>query len=375
MIMDDDLQLEAWLRVAAADIAPKKLRQLAEAFEFDARRLLDAGRKAWGDACPDLMLKQAGRLEDSAKIDVTEGMATARRLQANVITFADPAYPANLRPLADAPAVLFVRGELVADDRYAIAIVGSRRASTYGLAISDRFSRELAARGLTIVSGGARGIDTRAHAGALNAGGRTVAFIGSGLDISYPAENRKLFERIATSGQGAVVSEYGFGSTPEPWRFPARNRLISGMTMGTLVIESPIDSGAILTANNAAAQGRDVFAVPGPIETGRNTGSHKLIQEGAKLVQSPQDILDELGLLTLTSTDGSVASASLPPAPSNLDPEQRRILDMLNLQARSVDSLIVESTYAAPMVVGILTMLELKGLARRVPGNSFVRVL
>jgi DNA processing protein len=271
--------------------------------------------------------------------------------------------------------VLFVRGELVADDRYAIAIVGSRRASTYGLAISDRFSRELAARGLTIVSGGARGIDTRAHAGALNAGGRTVAFIGSGLDISYPAENRKLFERIATSGQGAVVSEYGFGSTPEPWRFPARNRLISGMTMGTLVIESPIDSGAILTANNAAAQGRDVFAVPGPIETGRNTGSHKLIQEGAKLVQSPQDILDELGLLTLTSTDGSVASASLPPAPSNLDPEQRRILDMLNLQARSVDSLIVESTYAAPMVVGILTMLELKGLARRVPGNSFVRVL
>lgn len=196
-------------------------------------------------------------------------------------------------------------------------------------------------------------------------------------DISYPAENRKLFDEIASDGKGAVVSEFALGTTPEPWRFPARNRLISGTTLATLVVESPIDSGALITATDAANQGRDVFAVPGPIETGKNAGCHKLIQEGAKLVQSPQDILDELGILTLSAgeEDADTAQGRFLPAPANLAPEQQKVLEMLTLQARHVDSLIAESGYTAPQLTGILTLLEMRGLARRVPGNAFVRVL
>jgi len=277
--------------------------------------------------------------------------------------------------LPDAPPLLYVRGELLADDKFSLAMVGSRRASAYGLSIAERFARELAQRGLTIVSGGARGIDTRAHRGALDAGGRTIAYIGCGLDVNYPAENKRLFEEIA-GGHGAVVTEFALGTTPEPWRFPARNRLISGTALGTLVIESPIDSGALITATDAANQGRDVFAVPGPIETGKNAGCHKLIQEGAKLVQSPQDILDELGILALTGEEAEPSSnGRLMPAPTGLAPEQQKVLEMLTLQARHVDSLISEIGFTAPQVTGILTLLEMRGLARRVPGNAFVRVL
>lgn len=373
--MTDEQQI-AWLRLSTAELAPLRLRALLDSFAWDAGALLAAGRNRLHAAAPDLTPKQIERIEAAARRDTAKDQAALERLGARLVTFNDPVYPAGLKPLTDAPPLLFVRGSLAADDKFSLAIVGSRRASAYGLSISERFARELAGHGLTIVSGGARGIDTRAHKGALEGGGRTIAFIGCGLDVNYPAENKRLFEEIATEDRGAVVSEFALGTTPEPWRFPARNRLISGTTLGTLVIESPIDSGALITATDAANQGRDVFAVPGPIETGKNAGCHKLIQEGAKLVQSPQDILDELGILTLTAGDTAESTQGrFLPAPANLAPEQQKVLEMLTLQARHVDSLISESGFTAPQVTAILTLLEMRGLARRVPGNAFVRVL
>jgi DNA processing protein len=272
--------------------------------------------------------------------------------------------------------MLYVRGAIQPDDRFSIALVGSRRASTYGLSIAHRFARDLAAHGLCIVSGGARGVDTRAHRGALDAGGRTVAFTGCGLDVPYPIDNKKLYEEIVSSGQGAVVSEFSLGVCPEPWRFPARNRLISGMTLGTLVIESPVDSGAMITATDAAAHGREVFAVPGPIETGRNSGCHKLIREGAVLVQSPADILTELGVLTLSSSeDPDTALSGFLPPPTDLGPEHKQLLEMLTFEPSHIDALIMESKIAPQRAMAAMTILEMRGLARRIPGNSFVRVL
>jgi DNA processing protein len=195
------------------------------------------------------------------------------------------------------------------------------------------------------------------------------------VDVPYPADNRRLFDEIASTG-GAVVSEFPMGTKPEPWRFPARNRLISGTSLGVLVLESPIDSGSLITAREAADQGRDVFAVPGPIDTGRNAGCHKLIQDGAKLVETTQDILDELGVLSLRSPAGPEMGLFPATAPiPNLPPEQRKVLDMLTLQPRHVDGMIAESGLTAPQVSGILTLLEMRGLAKRVPGNAFVRVL
>ncbi|HEY3330337.1 MAG TPA: DNA-processing protein DprA [Capsulimonadaceae bacterium] len=368
-------QTENWLRLAIAELPPRKLRELLESYDYDPARLFADEPIHWAMNAPGLIEKQAARLSAVKRGSVADGLAALERVGASIITLADPGYPINLREISDASPILFVRGTLCADDRFSVAIVGSRRATPYGMSIAERFGKELSARGLCVVSGGARGIDTRAHYGALAGGGRTVAFIGCGIDVNYPSDNRALYAQMVDSGQGAIVSEYAPGVEPEPWRFPARNRLISGMTMGTVVIESPIDSGAMITATDAASQGRDVFAVPGPIDTGRSTGCHKLIKEGAKLVETPQDIIDELGLLTLTSDDPLSTAEPYRAAPSDLAPDQRRVLDMLTLQPRIVDTLIEESGLPAPQVVGMLTLLEMRGLARRVPGNAFVRVL
>ncbi|MBV9849010.1 MAG: DNA-protecting protein DprA [Armatimonadetes bacterium] len=364
----DGLDLtEAWLKLNALEFRPQRARALLEAFDRDPSALFAASAADWRGRVPGLTDKHVSRLSAIQGRSFAPERETLARLCGRIIPYDDPCYPANLRPLPDAPPVLIARGALVTEDKFSIAIVGSRRAGQYGRTLAQRFARELAAHGLTVISGGARGVDTHAHQGALEGGGRTVAFLGSGVDVCYPTDNRALFDRIAGGG-GAVVSEFPLGTRPEPWRFPARNRLISGMSLGVLVIESPADSGSLITAREAGDQGRDVFAIPGPVGDGRNSGCHRLIQDGAKLVETVDDILGELGVLSLRSPDS--------PAPvPNLPPEQRRILDMLALQPRHVDSLIAESGLTAPQVTGILTLLEMRGLARRVPGNAFVRVL
>jgi DNA processing protein len=195
--------------------------------------------------------------------------------------------------------------------------------------------------------------------------------------VVYPAENKALFQQIVDRGQGAIISEFVPGVTPEPWRFPARNRLISGSALGVLVLESPLDSGAMITATDAANQGREVFAVPGPIGSGKNSGCHKLIQEGARLVESPDDIFAELGLLPLGPQTDSLGATEFAfrPAPASLDPIQHTVVESLTLEAQHVDQLIGMLGLTASAVNQALTMLEMRGLARRVPGNCFVRAL
>jgi len=365
-----------WIRIAQAEIPPRKLRPLLEAYEYNPTELLRGPASRWAQIIPGFLDKQASRLEANARASVDEALAALDRMGGWILSIDDSSYPSNLREIGDASPVLFVRGSLCADDRFSIAIVGSRRATMYGMSIAERFAKLLAARGLCIVSGGARGIDSRAHRGALSGGGRTIVFLGCGLDIVYPSENRQLFDEIVAGGKGAILSEFAPGVTPEPWRFPARNRLISGMTMGTLVIETPVDSGAMITASDAAAQGRDVFAVPGPIETGRNAGCHRLIREGAKLVETADDIVEELGLMRLDMDSSlSMTLSGYQPPPPDLDDDQRMILDRLTLQPQAVDHLICAGELNTPQVMAVLTLLEMRGLARRVPGNAFVRVL
>lgn len=363
---------EDWLRLHATELAPHRLNTLLEAYGGSPAAIFADAAAGWRERQPQLGEKHLAKLSAVRALDFSKTLAAMDKRSAYLVTNQDANYPINLRPLIDAPPVLFVRGTLVPEDKFSMAIVGSRRATSYGLELSRQFAFEMARHGLAIVSGGARGVDTKAHQGALAGGGRTVAFLGCGVDVAYPSSNRALFNEIAEGG-GAVVSEFGMETRPEPWHFPARNRLISGTSLGVLVIESPADSGSLITAREAGDQGRDVFAIPGPIGMGHNAGCHKLIQDGAKLVECVDDILSELGVLTMQSPDSSIGKTPVPIL--NLPPEQRRILDMLTLHPRQVEGMIHESRLSAPQVAGILTLLEMRGLARRVPGNAFVRVL
>jgi DNA processing protein len=250
-------------------------------------------------------------------------------------------------------------------DRFSIAIVGSRSASIYGKSVSERLARDLANRGLTVISGGARGVDTAAHRGVLALGGRTVAVLGCGVDVAYPPENKTLYEDIVNGG-GAVISEFPLRTTPEPWRFPTRNRIISGMSLGTVVVESPEESGALITATCACEQGREVFAVPGNVDSPRNRGCHRLIKEGAKLVETADDILDELGI-------EHAEQPQLPFVCDGLTCAEKKLVDLLSLQPKHMDQIITESGLPAHEVAGHLTLLEMRGLVKRVPGNAYVR--
>ncbi len=299
---------------------------------------------------------------------IERDLRTIAEKAVKVIPITSPDYPACLKNIYDPPILLYVNGTLLESDKHSIAIVGSRRATVYGRSIAERIANDLASRGLTIVSGGARGIDTAAHKGALAAGGRTIAFLGCGIDVSYPAENKKLFEAMTESG--AVVSEFPLGANPEPWRFPPRNRLISGLSLGVLVCQSPEASGALITAGYAAEQGKDTYAVPGNVDDERNRGCHRLIQDGAKLVQDATDILHELGL------DGDTEEPRQMGLPIEaLNEQERDVASLLSLEPMHLDEIIEKTGMTPPMASGTLTILEMKNVVRRVPGNAYVRVI
>jgi DNA processing protein len=277
-------------------------------------------------------------------------------------------YPALLREIADPPSALYVRGTLEPADRAAVAVVGTRQASSYGREVAAKLSGDLTRAGVSVVSGMAVGIDSAAHRGALAAGGRTLAVLGCGIDIPYPAVNARLRDEIVAGG--ALVSEYPMGSGPEPWRFPARNRIVSGLSLGTLVVEGDIKSGALITAEFALEQGREVFAVPGDIRSGRTRGPHRLIQEGAKLVHEVEDILTELRIV--------MPVAVTPSAPDrddvSLTEAEGQVLKVLSSQRRHVDEVIAESGLTAAQASAALLMLEVKALVRRLAGNAYVRL-
>lgn len=236
-----DAQAEAWLRLNALEFMPKRAQSLLDAYDGDPTAIWAASRSDWKERCPGLTNINLARLAEIRDQDLTKEMTALKSAGAHIVAWNDPRYPANLRQLPDAPPVLLVRGELVPEDKFSIAIVGSRRATSYGLQLARRFASDLTARGLTVVSGGARGVDTLSHQGALDGGGRTIAFLGCGVDVPYPADNRKLFAEIA-DGRGAVLSEFPMGTKPEPWRFPARNRLISGTSLEVCSVTSPNSS-------------------------------------------------------------------------------------------------------------------------------------
>jgi len=288
------------------------------------------------------------------------------RLGARYLLPADDEYPTLLRHIDDAPTVLYVRGTLDAHDGRAVAIVGTRKPTHYGSEVAYRFARDLASQGVTIVSGLAHGIDVAAHRGALDGEGRTIAVFGNGIDQIYPRDHTDIAQRIIE--KGALISEFPVGSKPEARHFPARNRVISGLSLGVLIVEAPERSGALITATTAAEQGREVFAVPGSILSAASAGTNRLIQDGAQLVTSVNDILDALDLTTLPSAQTPAIRQEADEPNSD---EERLILRMLSHEPIHVDDIIRQTKMSASLVLGTLTLLELKRLARNVGAMQY----
>jgi len=284
-----------------------------------------------------------------------------------IIALGDPEYPERLRLIPDPPRVLYRLGELQPPDGDGIAVIGARAATAYGRTVAERLGRELAAAAVTVVSGLARGIDGCAHRGALAGGGRTVAVLGTGLDRIYPPEHARLAAEIAA--RGALLSEYPLGADPEPWHFPLRNRVISGLARGVVVVEAAVRSGALGTADMALEQGREVFAIPGPITSPTSAGTNRLIRQGAGLVESARDILECFPDLAAHLPADDAEPAAL----AGLSDSERRLLGAIGNAPLPIDDIIRVSPAPAAATAALLTALEIKGLVRQHPGKIFVR--
>lgn len=306
-------------------------------------------------------------------------LARAEREGVSIVTCEDPAYPERLRRIYDPPPLLYIKGSLDAAD-IPVAVVGSRNASPYGRYVTEKLCRELAQRGATVVSGLARGIDTCAHRGALAARGRTIAVMGCGIDVIYPPENRKLHGEIASNG--AVVTEFAFGTEPDRPHFPARNRIISGLSLGVLIVEAGEKSGSLITARCALEQNREVFAVPGSIDLPGSRGTNRLLRQGAKLVESAEDILEEIlpqlerpPAARPNGTEGRVARTenAQPDRPGReaLTDNESRLLGFITEKPQDADTLITRTGLAAAEALSLLLSLELKGYIVQLPGKRF----
>ncbi len=298
-------------------------------------------------------------------IDPDQEMEMLRRAGVTALTWHSPAYPHRLKEIHDPPPVLYLKGTLLPQDERSVAVVGTRKASAYGREAASLLAGDLARHLVTVVSGLARGIDAIAHQAALDAGGRTIAVLGNGLDVVYPPEHRDLAQRILAAG-GALVSEFPLGTPPEGRNFPRRNRIISGMTLGTLVVEAGEQSGAQWTVEHALQQGREVFAVPGSIFSPASQLTNHLIKDGAKLVVGYQDILEELNLTAVAKQiefQPLLASSTL----------EDQILSYLSLEPAHIDEVSRASGLPIPTVSGTLAMMELQGLVRQTGGMRYVR--
>lgn len=299
-----------------------------------------------------------------------EELAQAAEAGVEVIPFNHPAYPSLLRVIANPPLVIYVQGKLTPEDEVAIAIVGSRRATPYGLTHAGRLASELAARGVTIVSGMAEGVDTAAHRGALDAMGRTIAVLGGGMRRITPAINVGLADEICRSG--ALISEFPLDTPSLSPFFPRRNRIISGLSRGVVVVEADSRSGALITADWALAQGREVFAVPGRIDSRNSRGCHRLIREGAKLVERADDVVEELG-----DVAAGLKAAPTRPKPGkepSLSDDERKVLAALSTEPMAMDDIAMACGMPSQIVASLLIVLELRKAVRQLPGKCFIRV-
>ncbi len=356
------------------------------------KAVLAASEGALREIVGPALATQIKQYAETADIEGQESRMKASG--ATLVTLEDSAYPTRLAEIYDPPLALFVRGRHIDPDAPCVAVVGTRRPTPYGVRMAEKFARELSARGITVVSGMASGIDAAAHRGALEGGGRTAAVLGCGVDIVYPLENEQLMNDIIR--HGSVMSQFTMGTKPSKGHFPYRNRIISGLSLATLVVEAPSRSGALITARQAAEQGREVFAVPGQIGVLNSAGPHALIREGAKLVETVDDILVDLELPAsarqpqpATVAPGQAWSGSEParehpvPAPERAPVQpttapkpavtgvERDILSVLSPEGSFVDEIAAACRISISEALSSLTLLELKGLVRQFSGKRF----
>lgn len=349
---------ESWLRLEAVPgLGPEAVRQLLT--RFDRVEAIVAASQT--QLSPVIGIERARALSCPAPVtDIQTGLTWLAEPDAHLITITDPAYPRLLRELPDAPAWLYVKGDPTILNRPLLAIVGSRNASAQGLRDAEAFAESLARCGLTIISGLADGIDAAAHRGGFTGNGSGVAVVGTGLDRVYPAKNRALAHQIAVGG--ALISEFPIGTPPRPGHFPRRNRIISGLSLGVLVIEAALESGSLITARLAGEQGREVFALPGSIHNPCARGCHRLIRDGAKLVESATDVLEELHF--------EVPSEVIAALPEN----EIGILALLANGPMGLDDLLQQSSLTLETLSAMLLSHELEGRLTRLPGGLYQRI-
>lgn len=385
--MMDQESLKYWIALRAVEeVGCVGFRTLLQAFS-SPREVFSANPQSLR-VIPGIGPKTADHIRGFSDWQMAEReILKAGELGVAIVTCHDELYPRNLLNVYDRPPYLYVKGSL-APEEICVAVVGSRLASVYGKFTTEKISRELAMKGITVVSGLARGIDSAAHRGALAGKGRTIAVLGCGLDIVYPPENERLAATIAASG--ALFTEYPFGTPPNAPNFPSRNRIISGISFGVVVVEAGEKSGSLITARIAAEQGRSVFAVPGEIGAAGSRGTHHLIKQGAVLIENVEDILEEIlpqaGMTTSASgkpATPSVSQAAQSHAGAAANAEQieipgvanreQHLLSMISSRPVDIDTLIQTSGLAAQEVLNILLLLELRGLIRQMPGKQFQR--
>jgi DNA processing protein len=360
--MDDDLRY--WLGFnLVRGIGPVRLRALIAAFGDI--------KAAWLAPESDLLQMHLNQravenlLHTRRSTDLDQLLARLDQHGAQALTWDNPDYPALLAQIPDAPPLIFVRGTLTPADEWSVAMVGTRKATPYGREVARRLASDLGRAGITVVSGLARGIDGIAHRAALDEGGRTLAVLGSGVDNIYPPDHRKLAEAIIENG--ALLSDYPMGAEPEAANFPPRNRLISGLSLGTVVVEAALRSGALITADFALEQGRDVFAIPGSILSASSAGCNRLIRDGAHVVTEISDILEVLQLEQVP--EKQAARMTLPGSPA-----EAALFQHLTAEPRHLDELARASDLAVEVVSSTLVMMELKGMVRQIGGMQYVRV-
>ncbi len=367
-----DARLMDLLRLTlVTGVGPLTYRALIEQFGSPAK-VLQASESALRQV-DGVGPKLAARLAAARKeTDPEVELALCGQHGVTPIPSDDPGYPAKLLEIPDPPPLLYARGTLEPVDQIAIALVGSRKCTAYGQRTAERLAQSLARVGLTVVSGLARGIDAAAHRGAMKAGGRTLAVLANGLSAIYPPEHEDLAAEVSASG--AVLSEMPMRQQPLAGLFPQRNRIISGLCLGVVIVEATPRSGSLLTATHAMEQNREVFAVPGPVDSLPSRGCHRLIRDGARIVESVDDILEELGPLVRAVKPAGDAAPIRHPGELALSEQERSLLGQLDDLPRAIDDLIRQTRLTASQVMATLSVLEMRRLVRRMPGNQFVRV-
>ncbi|OGW86228.1 MAG: DNA protecting protein DprA [Omnitrophica bacterium RIFCSPHIGHO2_02_FULL_46_11] len=362
-----ELQKAVWTLNQLPDFGIQKFKRLRETVR-DLNQLFDPQFRIPSEWTADLSSKFQ-ELSTSDKFE--QEIDKCRKAGIRILSLLDPEYPKNLSAVYDPPLILYIKGNFIPEDEVAIAVVGSRHPTTYGIRIANRLARELAEKGVTVVSGFARGIDGQAHRGAISAKGRTIAVLGSGLDVIYPKEHELLFEEI--SEHGALISEFPLGTPPQAFNFPKRNRIISGLARGVLVVEASQKSGSLITARLAAEEGREVYSVPGPIDSIVSSGTNQLIQTGAKLVMQAENILEDLAPQIRASLDSLEVSSEKVTAESKISNVEDPLLKLLTNQPLSFDEIAVGVSQNPAQLRSRLTYLELEGIVKRVFGGRYVR--